>query len=36
VNDPALYDVSLQTSQITYEVGAELVAAAARAKAASS
>jgi len=35
VNDPALYDITLQTSQLTYEVGAELVAAAARAKAAS-
>jgi cytidylate kinase len=35
VNEPALYDITLQTSQLTYEVGAELVAAAARAKAAS-
>jgi cytidylate kinase len=35
VHDPALYDITLQTSQLTYEVGAELVAAAARAKAVS-
>ena len=36
VNDPALYDITLETSQLPYEVGAELVASAARAKAASS
>jgi len=36
VNDPTLYDITLETSRLPYEVGAELVAAAARAKAASS
>ena len=36
VDDPTLYDITLETSRLTYEVGAELVAAAARAKAASS
>jgi cytidylate kinase len=35
VHDPAQYDITLQTLQLTYEVGAELVVAAARAKAAS-
>ena len=35
VHDPAQYDIALQTLQLTYEVGAELVVAAARAKAAS-
>jgi cytidylate kinase len=35
VHDPALYDITLQTLQLTYEAGAELVVAAARAKAAS-
>ena len=33
VNDPNLYDVTLETSRLSYEVGAEVVAAAARAKA---
>jgi len=36
VNDPTLYDITLETSRLPYEVGAELVVAAARAKAASS
>jgi len=35
VSDPNLYDITLETSRLTYEVGAELVAAAARARAAS-
>ena len=33
VNDPSLYDLTLETSRLPFEVGAELVAAAARAKA---
>ena len=32
VNDPSLYDVTLETSRLPYEAGAELVAGAARAK----
>jgi cytidylate kinase len=35
VNDPRLYDMTLETTHLSYEAGAELVAAAARAKAAS-
>lgn len=35
VHDPTLYDITLETSHLTYEVGAELVVVAARAKAAS-
>jgi cytidylate kinase len=34
VNDPSLYDLTLETSHLPFEVGAEMVAAAARAKAA--
>jgi cytidylate kinase len=34
VNDPTLYDISLETTHLSFETGAELVAAAARAKAA--
>ncbi len=30
VNDPSLYDITLETSRLSYEAGAELVAAAAR------
>jgi cytidylate kinase len=33
VNDSSLYDLTLETSRLPFEVGAELVAAAARAKA---
>ena len=33
VNDPSLYDMTLETSRLPFEVGAELVVAAARAKA---
>jgi len=33
VNDPSLYDMTLETSRLPLEVGAQLVAAAARAKA---
>lgn len=33
VNDPSLYDLTLETSHLPFEVGAELVAAAARARA---
>jgi len=33
VNDPSLYDLTLETSRLPFEVGAELVAAAARGKA---
>src|SRR3989304_5146940 len=32
-NDPSLYDMTLETSRLPFEVGAELVVAAARAKA---
>lgn len=35
VNDPALYDLTLETSHLSFEAGADLVASAARAKAAS-
>jgi cytidylate kinase len=35
VDDPTLYDITLETSRLPYEAGAELVAAAARVKAAS-
>ncbi len=35
VNDPALYDIVLETSRLSYEAGAELVAAAARIRAGS-
>ncbi len=35
VNDPTLYDMTLETSRLSYELGAELVAAAARARAGS-
>jgi cytidylate kinase len=35
VSDPSLYDITLETSQLSFEVGAELVATAARANAAS-
>lgn len=34
VNDSTLYDITFETSRLTYEAGAELVAAAARARAA--
>lgn len=34
VHDPALYDITLETSHLTYKVGTEIVVAAARAKAA--
>src|SRR3972149_799794 len=33
VNDPSLYDMTLETSRLPFEVGVELVVAAARAKA---
>ena len=33
VNDPSLYDMTLETSRLPFDVGAELVVAAARAKA---
>jgi cytidylate kinase len=32
VNDPTLYDITLETSRLTYETGADLVVAAARAR----
>jgi cytidylate kinase len=35
-SDPSLYDMTIETSRLSYEIAAELVAAAARAKAGSS